>query len=152
MNSSSAPPRLHVEDAAEFDWKVPRPLRPATRAFAEALFFTDAGAPDPKRIDWLLDELDDYLARSGTRAQLVFQGAITALQTLAPLSDGKPVPLTMLSPEARAKAIEKFEETALGLAVLGAKAMLCLIWYEHPEVRADIGIDGGCLKSLETVS
>lgn len=152
MSASSTPPRVEVADAAEFDWKVPRLLRPATRAFAEALFHTDTGAPDPKRIDWLLDELDDYLACSGTRAQLVFQGAITALQTLAPLSDGKPVPLTMLKPEARAAAIEKFEETSLGLAVLGAKAMLCLIWYEHPDVRADVGIDGVCLKSVEAGS
>lgn len=152
MKSSSAPPRIDVADAAEYDWKVPRPLRPATRAFAEALFYTDAGAPDPERIDWLMDELDDFLACAGTRAQLVFQGAITALQTLAPLSDGKPVPLTMLKPEARAAAIEKFEETQLGLAVLGAKAMLCLIWYEHPEVRADVRIDGACLKSLKANS
>lgn len=151
-SSSSTPTRVDVADAAEFDWKVPRPLRPATRAFAEALFHTDTGAPDPVRIDWLMDELDDYLACSGTRAQLVFQGAITALQTLAPLSDGKAMPLTMLNPLDRATAIEKFEETQLGLAVLGAKAMLCLIWYEHPEVREDIGIDAVCLKSLKVVN
>ena len=147
---SSAPLRLDIADAAEFDWKVPRPLRPATRAFAEALFMSDVGLAPRERIDWLLEELDDYLARSGTRAQLVFQGAITALQTLAPLSDGKPLPLTALSPEARAEAIEKFEETPLGLAVLGAKAMMCLIWYEHPEVREDVGIDAVCLKSAQS--
>ena len=151
MTSSSTPTRLAVADGAEYDWKIPRPLRAPTRAFAEALFQTEAGPPDAARIDWLLDELDDFLARSGSRAQLVFQGAITALQTLAPLSVGKPVLLTMLKPEARATAIEKFEETQLGLAVLGAKAMLCLIWYEHPEVSADVGIDGAG-RPLETRS
>ena len=36
-------------------------------------------------------------------------------------------------------------KTPLGLAVLGAKAMLCIVWYEHPAAQAEIGYDRGCL-------
>ena len=147
-----APTRLKAKDVIDVSWKMPAPIRATARAFAEALFLTDEGVPPTDRVDWLLEELEDYLARSGIRAQLVFQASMTALLTLAPLSDGKPVPLTSLSPEARAHAIERFEATPLGLAVLGGKAMLCLIWYEHPEVRQDVGIDDQCLLDAQEVS
>ncbi len=142
-----APSRLPVADAAHRSWRLPAPLRVGTRAFAEALFFTDQGPPPAARIDWVIDELEDYLAHSGPRAQMVFAASITAVSTLAPPFSGKARLLPMLTPEERAHAIERFEQTPLGLAVLGAKAMLCLIWYEHPEVRADVDIDSVCLKS-----
>ncbi len=45
----------------------------------------------------------------------------------------------------RVHAIEKFEQTPLGLAVLGAKATLCFIWYEHPDVMREVRIDTECL-------
>ena len=139
------PPRLHVADAAHPSWTMPRPFRRTARAFSEALFSTDEGAPPAERIDWLMIELEDYLAHSGSQAQLVFQASMLALLTLAPISAGKARPLTALSLEHRVEAIERFESTPLGLAVLGAKAMVCLIWYEHPDVQADVGIDSSCM-------
>ncbi|MEM7605337.1 MAG: hypothetical protein AAF411_08265 [Myxococcota bacterium] len=143
-----APSRVLARDVHDIHWRLPRPLRGATRSFAEALFWSDAGAPDSKKIAWLLDELEDYLGRSGVRAQLVFQASMTAITTLAPLTLGRPLPLNMLTPHQRAEAIEHFEQTPLGLSVLAAKTMLCLIWYEHPDIQADVDIDTACAKDV----
>ena len=142
---STNPTRVRVADAAHRHWRMARPLRAATRAFAEALFMTEDGPPPTERVDWLLDELDDYLARSGSRAQLVFQSAVTGLLTLAPLAIGKAPPLTRLSLADRVHAIERVEQSAAGLTVLAAKTMLCFLWYEHPDVRRSVGVDDGCL-------
>ena len=145
---SNNPTRVRVADAAHRHWRMPRPLRAATRSFAEALFMTEEGPPPVERIDWLLDELDDYLACAGGRAQLVFQSAVTGLLTLAPLAIGKLPPLTRLSLEDRVRAIERVEQSSAGLSVLAAKTMLCFIWYEHPDVRRSVGVNDGCLLEV----
>ena len=142
------PTRVRVADAPYRSWTLPRPLRPAARAFAEALFSTHDGPPPAERLDWLMEELDDYLARSGSRAQLVFQSGVTGLLTLAPLAIGKLPPLTRLSVTDRVHAIEKVEQSPAGLSVLAAKTMLCFLWYEHPEVRRSVGVDDGCLVQV----
>lgn len=143
----AVPPRRPPADAPHVAWRMPKPLRFTARAFAEALFASDDGPPDAARLDWLLDEVEDFLARSGFRAQAVFQASMLALATTAPLTIGKPVPLPLLDWRERIHAIERFERTPLGLAVLGAKAMLCLVWYEHPEAAKEIGFDGRCLDA-----
>ncbi len=138
----SAPP-----DARRTDWRMPRPLRRATRSIAEALFADDAGPPPPDRIEWTLDDVEDFLAHSGPRARAIFQASILTLTTLAPLTIGRPVPLFALDYRDCARAIERFEATPLGLAVLGAKAMLCIVYYEHPDSAAEIGFDGRCQEA-----
>lgn len=136
-----------LPDARRTDWRMPGPLRRAARAVAEALFADDAGPPPPERIEWTLDDVEDFLARSGPRARAIFQASMLALTTLAPLTVGRPVPLFALGYRARAEAIERFERTPLGLAVLGAKAMLCIVYYEHPDSAAEIGFDGRCKEA-----
>ena len=143
------PTRVRVADAPYRSWTLPRPLRPAARAFAEALFSTHEGPPPAERLDWLMDELDDYLARSGSRAQLVFQSGVTGLQALAPLTIGKLPPLTRLSVPDRVHAIERVEQSPAGLSVLAAKTMLCFLWYEHPDVRRSVGVDDDCLVQVQ---
>lgn len=152
MNADSPPPPPSITppDAARVSWRLPGPLRRTARAFAEALFADDAGPPPPDRLDWLLDDVEDFLGRSGGRAQGVFQASMLALATLAPLAVGRPLPLWALDWETRVKAVERFEQTPLGLAVLGAKAMLCIVWYEHPAAQAEIGYDRGCLGPAGT--
>lgn len=130
------------------DWRMPRPIRRAARGVAEALFHADEGPPDPARLEWMLDDIEDFLGRAGVRSQAIFQASITALTALAPLTVGRPLPLFLLPVKTRAKAIERFEQTPLGLAVLGAKATLCIVYYEHPDSAAEIGFDGGCMSGV----
>jgi hypothetical protein len=37
------------------------------------------------------------------------------------------------------------ERSALGLAVFGAKAILCIVYYEHPDAAGAVGFDASCL-------
>ncbi len=142
---SRLPPRLVPADAADHRWRLSAPLRAATRAFAEALFSDGASPPPADRLDWMLDEVSDFLAHSGPQARAVFQASILGITSTAPLSIGKVPPLARLSLADRVRAVERFEASPLGLAVLGAKAICSLAYYEHPDAAAAIGADGGCL-------
>lgn len=121
---------------------MPGPMRRVARAFAEALFADDAGPPPADRLDWLMDDLEHLLAHAGGRARALFGASMLALTTVAPALSAKPRPLWSIPWQERVHVIERFETTPLGLAVLGAKAMLCFCWYEHPEVAKEIGFDG----------
>ncbi len=136
-----------LPDARHTDWRMPRTLRRATRAVVEALFADESGPPPEERIDWTVEDVEDFLARSGPRARTIFRASMLALTALAPLTIGRPLPLVALDYRARAEAIERFERTPLGLAVLGAKAMLCIVYYEHPDSAAEIGFDGRCKEA-----
>lgn len=138
--------RTRVPDAKRADWQMPRPLRRAARAFGEALFHDGSASPPPERLDWTLDDLEHFLALSGPRARAVFQASMLAVTTLAPLTLRRPGPLWRLSVPQRIEALERFEKTPLGLAVFGAKALLCIVYYEHPDSAAEIGFDGGSKK------
>ena len=134
-------------DAVRPDWRMPRPLRVAARAIAEGLFYdarTDR-PPSGDHLDWLMDESEAFLAHAGVQARTVFQASVLALTTLAPPSAGKLPPLGRLTPADRAHAIHRFESTPFGLAVLAAKAILCIHHYEAPEAREQLGFDGECM-------
>lgn len=115
------------------------------RAVAECLFTTRRGPPDAARLDWLLDEVDDYLKGAGSRARSIFRASTLAIEAVGPLYARRPLPFSRLSYERRLVALERLEAGPLGLAVFGVKAPLCFIYYEHPTSAAEIGYDGECL-------
>jgi hypothetical protein len=113
------------------------------RAFAEALFSNEHGAPPAERIDWLLRELSDFVSHAGARTQLILRGGLVTASWLAPPLIGKAPPLAALSVTDRCRALEKLEHTPAGLPLLALKAMLCIIYYEHPDVLRESGITRG---------
>ena len=145
----SLPRNVGSEDAVRPDWRMSRPLRTASRAVAEALFLDhdppESPTGDAAHVEWVLDEVETFLAHAGGRARAAFSASVLALTTLAPPLIGAAPPLSRLGPRDRARAIHKFEATPLGLAVLGAKGILCIHHFEAPAKRAAIGIDDRCL-------
>lgn len=115
---------------------------------AEAIFLTDSGPPARERIDWLALEIEDLLARAGARSRWVIGLALFVVGMLAPLMIWRFVPLARLSLRDRARALERLEDR-FGAPVLAVKAMLCILYYEHPDAAREVGFDGGCLKSTE---
>ncbi len=113
------------------------------RAFAEALFSDESGAPPAPRIDWLLRELADFVSHAGPRTQLILRGGLMTASWLAPPLIGKAPPLAKLTVSDRCRALEKLEHTPAGLPLLALKAMLCIIYYEHPDVLRASGITSG---------
>ncbi|RYE91575.1 MAG: hypothetical protein EOO75_08580 [Myxococcales bacterium] len=120
-------------------------MREATLALAEAIFTTHAGPPPRERLVWLADELDHFLGHAGTKARLSFQLCLTAVSTLAPPLIGRRPPLAALAPPDRLRALERMEQSPAALALFGAKTILCLLHYEHPDAARENGFDDGCL-------
>ena len=142
---SAGPGRVEVADALRGAPGASRFVRRASRALAEALFAGDDGPPPPARLDWLMGELDHFLRHSGARARLVYRACLLGIETTAPLTARLAPPFHRLSLDDRIAALRRFEETPFGLALLGAKAILCILYYEHPDAAASVGFDGSCL-------
>jgi hypothetical protein len=112
---------------------------------AEALFATEAGPPPSERLDWLALELEDFLARAGARARWMVRLALWAVLLLAPLSIGRLRGLGSLAVPERVRALCRLESSRLGAPVLAVKALLCVLYYEHPDASREIGFDADCL-------
>jgi hypothetical protein len=122
--------------------KRPGLLRDA-RAFAEAMFASEEGPPPESRLDWAMRELDDFLDHGGPRVELIFRGGLALGTWAAPPLLAKAPPLARLDVRERQIALDKLEHTPAGLPMLAVKAMLCIIWYEHPETLREIGVTTG---------
>lgn len=95
-------------------------------------------------MDWLALELEDFLARSGAQTRLVFRLSLFAVSVLAPLSIGRFRSLASLPVAERARALGSLEDR-FGPPVLAVKALLCVLYYEHPDAAREVGFDGSCL-------
>ncbi len=126
---------------------LPPRRRRALRAIAEAVFSGPAGAPPPARLDWLLDDLDDLFTRSGARARGVSRLMIFAVSVLAPLMVWRPWPFHRLALATRIRALGRLEDSVLSAPILALKAMLCIVWYEHPDSAAAVGFHQTCLEA-----
>lgn len=122
----------------------PRVLR-AARAVAEALFATEEGPPPGDRLDYLERDLADFFGHVTLRARLLFRACLATVFWLAPLLISRLPPLSRLAPEERVRALERLEATPLSLPLLGAKAILCIVYYEHPDAAREIGWDQECM-------
>lgn len=120
------------------------------RTIAEALFMTDQGPPPAERLDWLAREAEDFLARAGARSRFVVGLALLAVGVLAPLVVFRFVSLARMAVRERARALQRLEDT-FGAPVLAVKALLCVLYYEHPDAARAVGFDGKCLKEPEHV-
>ena len=116
------------------------------RAIAEAIFTTDEGPPPPERLDWLVADLEDFLARMG-RSRTTFAFGILALSILAPLFARSFTSIRSMSVDDRIKALTRIENSAVAFAILGVKLLLSVMYYEHPEGAAQIGYDAQCMKA-----
>jgi hypothetical protein len=117
----------------------------SVEALAEAIFCTEAGAPPRARLEWLSRELDDFVARAGARSRVVLRLSVTVVSIVAPLLVGKLGPLRSLSLAHRTEALERMERGSLALPLLAVKAILCILYYEHPDAAQEIGFDGRCM-------
>lgn len=138
--------RVEVPDAVRGDATLSASMRATTRAIAEAFYATAAGPPPDDRLDWLVDEMDDLVTRSGRRARFFIGLLLFAVSVLAPLFVRKLPPLRSLSRADRARALGAMERSPFGLAIFGVKAPLSIVYYEHPDAARAVGYDASCLE------
>lgn len=124
---------------------LPPRTRRAVRVIGEALFRRDDGAPPKERLDYLERDLDDFFGHVTLRARLLFRACVATMFWIAPLLIGRMPTMARLTVAERIEALERLERTPLSLALLGAKAILCIVWYEHPDSAREIGWDQQCM-------
>jgi len=111
---------------------------------AEALFAGPEGPPPSSRLDWLERDLADFFGHVTLRARLLFRACIATLFWVAPLLAGRFSSMARLTVDERIEALHRLERSFLSLALLGAKAPLSIVYYEHPDAAAEIGWDQQC--------
>ncbi|HEX7668767.1 MAG TPA: hypothetical protein VF395_04250 [Polyangiaceae bacterium] len=116
----------------------------AASAIAEAVFARGGVRPARERLGWLERELEDFLARSGPRSRLALTIMVHVVSRVAPLFIGHFSALGALPVPERIRALERLEKR-FGEPLLAVKALLCLLYYEHPDAAREVGFDG---KSL----
>lgn len=114
-------------------------------AVAEVMFATDAGAPPAGRLRWLCHDTAHFLDSIRGRGAFVFRFALLLVSVLAPLMVLRPLPLRALSFERRRLALARYERSPLGLTLFVLKAILCIVWFEHPDSARQVGFDGASL-------
>jgi choline dehydrogenase-like flavoprotein len=118
----------------------------AAVAIAEALFARMGRPPAADRLAWIEREIEDFLARSGVRARFVLSLLVWLVSLLAPLFVHRFGMVSALALEDRVRALAVFERR-FGAPLLAVKAILCLIYYEHPDAAREVGFDGQGLAS-----
>ena len=141
-----APPPAHVAVRAREVDAAPASLEARLVPIAEALFATEAGAPDPKRVAWVCADFTDFVSRAQGRGRLVLLLSVWFLTWIAPLVVWRLGPLASLSIEKRAEALERIEGSSIGFIALAPKAMLCLMWFEHPDTQRETKTEITCSK------
>ena len=114
------------------------------RAFAEAFFSRDYEPPPPERLDWFLDDLDDFIGRLNPRSRGLFHLIMAVPTYVAPMYVKHVGRLADLPLRGRIHALEALEASPLGLPLFAAKAMVSLVYYEHPDSAREIGWDQRC--------
>lgn len=127
---------------------VPAPTEPwlrAAAAVAETMFATHEGPAPAKRVYWMCVHLADFQRRVGGIGMFTFRAALFAFSWLAPLVVFSLPPFRRLGHTKRMKALHRFERSPIGVSVMAVKALLCMIYFEHPESAAHIGFTGAPL-------
>jgi hypothetical protein len=109
---------------------------------ASALFTTAHSPPPPARLHWLTTEFEDFLVGAGTKARLLLRTSAVFATWLAPLLIRRLPPLSRLKNDERISALDALESSVIGTPLFALKAILSLLYYEHPDAADELGFDG----------
>lgn len=121
-------------------------------AIAGALFSEDGHAPPKARLNWCVAQVDDLLIKVRGRGAFAYRVAVVAVSWLAPLLIFRMPRFARLSQEQRIQALQRVEQSPLKTLLFALKALLCIVYFEHPDAAEAIGFDGkGLLEVRDDV-
>lgn len=141
-------PLIEVPDAVRPGPGLSPWTRRASSAMAEALFSTREGPPSAERLARLLEDLDDFTRRAGPQARRSLWLCLVAVSLLVPILLRRFASFASLPVAQRIDGLARMEASPLGVPFFGAKAILCVVWYEQPESAAHAGYDAQCLTTV----
>lgn len=118
----------------------------ASRAVVAAMFSTSAGPPPAEQLDWTMAQLYDVHERVGGMGLAAYRLSLFAFTWLAPLMILRLPPFSRLSHAQQMRAMHRFESSLIAVALFALKAMLCMIYFEHPAAAAHMAFDGQGLR------
>lgn len=127
---------------------LPAPFELTAGALAACLFDHGQGVP-ADRLRFALVDVDDFTRRAGWKTRLAFLASLLLLEWLWPLAFGFFGRFSRLALERRLHLLERIEDTQLAPLLVLPKAMLCLVYFEHPDALKEIGYDAKPLRVLE---
>jgi len=104
------------------------------QAIAEAVFASEAAAAE-ERVRWLCSEVDDVLSHMGVSSRALVRASVLGSGRGADLRPPATA-LERLSVQARIEALAAMEKSFAAAPLLAVKALLCIVYYEHPTWRA----------------
>lgn len=119
-------------------WRAP------VRALALALFDRGGGVP-ADRVEWALDDLASFLAHAGPRTSTLFSVAVALVEWAPAVISGRVSRMSRLSPVERDRYLERLDASRWAILLVLPKALLSLVYYEHPDALRETGYDGTCL-------
>lgn len=122
-----------------------RGQRRTAEAVTEALFATEAGAPPPERVTFVVDALEGFLEAAGPSTRRLYRWMLRVAGWLSPLLVFRLPGLARLPLARRILALERLESGPLAAVMWGLKAMLCTAYWEEPAAAREIGFDAECL-------
>lgn len=118
---------------------LPRSSHRPIRALAGALFDRGSGIPED-RLQWLLADLGDFAGHAGPKTRTFFLITLYLLEWLPPFF-GHFSRMSRLPIDRRLDYLERLDRSALTALIALPKAMISLVYYEHPDALLETGYD-----------
>ncbi len=110
------------------------------RAVAEALFAREGRAVPVDRLDWLEVEVNQYLASTTGVTRSFVWFSLTLLEIAPPFSGIRLARFSRCTVAERQRCLHELETSPLFFSAVVAvlsKALLCTIYFEHPDALAE---------------
>jgi hypothetical protein len=123
---------------------MPPYLEAPLLALARGLYDRGQGVPE-ERAAWAVNDLGSFLEHAGRRTSLLLAVATLVLEWCPLFFIGAFSRMSRLSNERLSRYLERFDRSRLALVLMLPKALLSLVYYEHPDAIRETGYDGQCL-------
>ena len=131
---------------------LPKVTLKISRAIARTIFHTGDSPVPESRLDWLETEMIDYARKAGPRTANGLNVIFNSLQMMPAVVIGKRKRFTELEPEDQLRYLEKIDASRLLSPLLAtAKIVLCLLYFEHPDVLKEAGVDPQCMHPASSM-
>ncbi len=123
---------------------MPPYLEAPLLALARGLYDRGQGVPEA-RAEWAVNDLASFVQHAGRRTAFLLALTTLVVEWCPLLFIGAFSRMSRLSSDGLARYLERFDRSRLSIVLILPKALLSLVYYEHPEAIRETGYDGQCL-------
>lgn len=142
---TSLPAHWVDTDPSRYTHPPARAWQKQLHAIAGALFAEEDSAPPTDRLNWCVNQVDDVLTKSGGLGVFGYRVSLFVVSWVAPLLIFRLPRIARLSQEDRVRALVRLDQSVFKAMLFALKALLCIVYFEHPEAAAGVGFDGSSM-------